>query len=39
MAFKDFNDIAKLNRLILTLLVYNAYLQIIKHNPPLLLVA
>jgi hypothetical protein len=38
IAFKAINDIARLNSIILTLLVYSAYLQIIKHDPPLLLV-
>ena len=38
MAFKAINDIARLNSIILTLLVYSAYLQITKHDPPLLLV-
>ena len=38
MAFKAINNIVKLDSIILTLLVYSAYLQIIKHDPPLLLV-
>jgi hypothetical protein len=39
MAFKAINDTARPNRLVLTLLIYSAYLQITKHNPPSLLVA
>jgi len=39
MAFKAINDIARLNRLVLTLLVYGAYPQITEYNPLLLLVA
>jgi hypothetical protein len=39
MAFKAINDIVKLNRLILILLVYSAYPQITKYNLLLLLVA
>jgi hypothetical protein len=38
MAFKAINDIIGLDNLILILLVYSAYLQIIKYNPLLLLV-
>jgi hypothetical protein len=38
MAFKAINDIVRLNRLVLTLLVYSAYLQITEHDPLLLLV-
>jgi hypothetical protein len=38
MAFKAINNIIRLNSIILTLLVYSAYPQIIKYNPPLLLV-
>jgi hypothetical protein len=38
MAFKAINDIVRLDSIILTLLVYSAYLQITKHDPPLLLV-
>jgi hypothetical protein len=38
MAFKAINDIARLNSIVLTLLVYSAYLQITKHDPPLLLI-
>jgi hypothetical protein len=38
MAFKAINDIARLNSIILTLLVYGAYLQITKHDPLSLLV-
>jgi hypothetical protein len=34
MAFKAINDIVRPNRLVLTLLVYSAYLQITEHNPP-----
>ena len=36
MAFKAINDIVGLNSIILTLLVYGTYLQITKHDPPLL---
>jgi hypothetical protein len=39
MAFKAINNIIKLNRLILILLVYSAYPQITEYNPLLLLVA
>jgi hypothetical protein len=39
MAFKAINDIVGLNRLVLTLLVYSAYLQITKYNSLLLSVA
>ena len=39
MAFKAINDIAGLNGLVLTLLVYGAYPQITEYNPLLLLVA
>jgi len=39
MAFKAINDIARPNRIILTLLVYSVYLQITEHNLLLLLVA
>jgi hypothetical protein len=38
MAFKAINDIIGLDNLILILLVYSAYLLIIKYNPLLLLV-
>jgi hypothetical protein len=38
MAFKAINNIARLDSIILTLLIYSAYLQITKHNPPSLLV-
>jgi hypothetical protein len=38
MAFKAINNIVRLNRLVLTLLVYSAYPQITEHDPPLLLV-
>jgi hypothetical protein len=38
MAFKAINDIARPNRLVLTLLVYSAYPQITEYNPLLLLV-
>jgi hypothetical protein len=38
IAFKAINDIAGLNSIVLTLLVYNAYLRIFEYNPPLLLV-
>ena len=34
MAIKAINDIAGLNRLILTLLVYKVYLKISKLDPP-----
>ena len=36
MAFKAINDTARLNRLVLTLLVYSAYPRITEHDPPLL---
>jgi hypothetical protein len=39
MAFKAINDTARLDKLVLILLIYSAYLRIIKHNPPFLLVA
>jgi hypothetical protein len=39
MAFKAINDTIRLDRLVLTLLVYSAYPQITKHNPPSLLIA
>jgi hypothetical protein len=39
MAFKAINNTTRPNRLVLTLLIYNTYLQITKHNPPSLLVA
>ena len=39
MAFKAINDVVGLNRLVLILLVYSAYLQITKYDPLLLLVA
>jgi hypothetical protein len=38
MAFKAINNIIGLNSIILTLLVYGAYSQITKHDPPSLLV-
>jgi hypothetical protein len=38
IAFKAINNIARLDSIILTLLVYSTYPQIIKHNPPFLLV-
>jgi hypothetical protein len=38
MAFKAINNIVKLNKLVLTLLVYSIYLQITEHDPLLLLV-
>jgi uncharacterized protein YggT (Ycf19 family) len=38
IAFKAINDIIRLNSLVLTLLVYNAYPQITEHDPLLLLV-
>jgi hypothetical protein len=34
MAFKAINDIARPNGLVPTLLVYSAYPQITKHDPP-----
>jgi hypothetical protein len=39
IAFKAINDIVKLNRLVLTLLVYSIYLQITEYDLLLLLVA
>ena len=39
MAFKAINDIAGLDGLVLTLLVYSAYPRITEHNPLLLLIA
>ena len=39
IAFKAINDIAGLNGLVLTLLVYSAYLRITEYDPLLLLVA
>jgi hypothetical protein len=39
MAFKAINDIVRLNRLILTLLIYSIYPQITEYNPLLLLIA
>jgi hypothetical protein len=39
MSFKAINDFVKLNRLVLTLLVYNAYPRITKNDPLLLSVA
>ena len=39
MSFKAINDIAKLNGIILILLVYSAYSQMTKNDPLLLLVA
>jgi hypothetical protein len=39
MAFKAINDIARPNRLVPTLLVYSAYLQITEYDLLLLLVA
>jgi hypothetical protein len=38
IAFKAINNIVGPNSIIPTLLVYNAYLQITKHDPPSLLV-
>jgi hypothetical protein len=38
MAFKAINNIARPDSIILTLLVYGAYPQITKYNPPSLLV-
>ena len=38
IAFKAINDIVRLNRLVLILLVYSAYSQITEHDPLLLLV-
>ena len=34
MSFKATNNLVGLNSLILTLLVYSAYPQIIEYNPP-----
>ncbi len=39
MAFKAINNIIGPNKLVLILLVYSAYPQITKYNPPLLLIA
>ena len=39
IAFKAINNIARLNKLILTLLVYSTYSQITEHNPLLLSIA
>ena len=39
MAFKAINDTIRPNGLVLTLLVYSAYLQITKYNPPSLSIA
>jgi hypothetical protein len=39
MSFKATNDLVGLNSLILTLLVYSAYLQITKYNPPSLTIS
>jgi hypothetical protein len=38
IAFKAINNIARLNSIILTLLVYSTYPRITKHDPPSLLV-
>jgi hypothetical protein len=38
IAFKAINNIIGLNSIILTLLIYGAYLRITKHDPPSLLV-
>jgi hypothetical protein len=38
MSFKATNDLVSPNSLILTLLVYSAYLRIIEYNPPSLIV-
>jgi len=38
IAFKAINNIARPNKLVLTLLVYSAYPQITEYNPPSLLV-
>jgi hypothetical protein len=39
IAFKAINDIARLNRIVLTLLVYSIYPQITEYNPLLLSIA
>jgi uncharacterized protein (UPF0333 family) len=39
IAFKAINNTVRLDRLVLTLLIYSAYPRITKHNPPSLLVA
>ena len=39
IAFKAINNIVRLNRIVLILLVYSVYLQITKYDPLLLLVA
>jgi len=39
MAFKAINNIARLDKLVLTLLVYSAYPQITEYDPLLLLIA
>jgi hypothetical protein len=39
MAFKAINDTIRPNKLVLTLLIYSAYLQITKYNPPSLSIA
>ena len=39
MAFKAINNIAKLNKIVLILLVYSIYPQMIKNDPLSLLVA
>jgi len=39
MAFKAINDIAGLDGLVLTLLVYSAYPRITEYDPLLLLIA
>jgi len=38
MSFKAANDLVSLNILILTLLIYGAYLQITEYDPPSLIV-
>jgi len=38
MAFKAINDIIRPDSIVLTLLIYGAYPQITKHDPPSLLV-
>ena len=38
MAIKVINNITSLNRLVLTLLVFSAYLRIIKYNTFLLII-
>ena len=38
IAFKAINDIVRPDSIVLTLLVYSAYPQITKHDPPSLLV-